>query len=66
MAECLGKYKFSNLREAEKACFNLWTKDPRLKLEDLHAYQCPHCHKYHVGHKAAYEKILRLKANAKI
>ena len=59
MAECDGKYQFKTLRAAEKATFHLWASDPRLKIGDLRAYECPRCKKFHVGHWEYYENKKR-------
>lgn len=48
---CGGKVKYATYNLAQKAMKNLI----RYRSEaDLHVYQCPNCHKFHVGHEHSY------------
>lgn len=54
MAQCSGKVPYSSERKAQQAAFAMWGKDPRLKIGELHAYLCPECGRWHVGHLAFF------------
>ncbi len=58
MSVCIGKKKYETEKEANRGKMNLWGADPNADLTDLHAYQCPHCKYWHVGHKSKYKKHL--------
>lgn len=63
MAECQGKKKYRSLEAAEHTVFLIWKTDPRLKLDELHAYRCPRCKHFHVGHPAYYQAKLAARLN---
>ena len=47
---CGGKIKYGSRTSAE-ARHESYGKAPFMKPEPLHAYQCPVCHFWHLGHK---------------
>lgn len=45
---CQGKIAYRTLEKAEIAAARLRAQD-----ENVHGYQCPHCHQFHCGHLPA-------------
>lgn len=53
-----GKSKFPTESVALKTMFRIWSHDTKADIYDLHAYICPDCGSWHVGHKSYYAKEL--------
>jgi len=47
--QCKGKRKYDTMRNAERAVFAMW-ENGRVRNGEVHAYHCPVCNQYHVGH----------------
>lgn len=53
---CKGKRTYSDMRTAEIVIFNMWTSGT-IKTGELHAYECPNCGKFHVGHPRVVDVV---------
>lgn len=53
-----GKTMYPSMDDAKMGLSHIWSHDPSAKMDDLHTYQCPFCHEYHIGHISAYKKYL--------
>ena len=51
-----GKTSFQTEDRASRAMMRMWSHDPQADIFDLHTYQCPECHFWHIGHKSYYEQ----------
>ena len=51
------KSMFETEADALRVKMRIWSHDTKADIRDLHAYVCPECAKWHIGHRSYYEIV---------